>query len=83
MVSEDGILMQLEGREGQIKWRLLASRSSPGETSCTISDKLSHKSHVYDGWLSHLVIDRHIELCPSRADCSAFRIRRRGNDGAA
>jgi hypothetical protein len=55
MVSEDGILMQLEGRRCQIKWRLLASKSSPEETSCTISsDKLSHKSHVYDGedgWL--------------------------------
>jgi hypothetical protein len=47
--------MQLEGRRYQIKWRLLASKSSPEETSCTISsDKLSHKSHVYDGedgWL--------------------------------
>jgi hypothetical protein len=39
MVSEDGILMQLEGRKCQIKWRVLASKISPEETSCTISHK--------------------------------------------
>jgi hypothetical protein len=59
MVSEDDILMQLEGRRGQIKWRLLASKSSPEETSCTITQTIN-RMFTTGGF--YLVGDRHIKL---------------------